>query len=94
MMTTAKPEGQNLSWGLLKQSRFDHVVSSSYEVVYASLLWGMRGMLMFSRQMQLLKILWARIGLEGPCKTKTGQDTMSSTNQAITSHVRLWSEDI
>lgn len=94
MMTTAKPEGQNLSWGLLKQSRFDHVVSSSYEVVNASLLWGIRGMLMLSRQMQLLKIRWTRIGLEGNCETQTGQDTLSSNNQAITSHLKRWSEDI
>ncbi len=94
MMTTAKPEGQNLSWGLLKQFQFDHVVSSSYEVVYASLLWGIRGMLMLSRQMQLLKIRWVRIGLEGTCETKPGQDTMSSNNQAIASDLKLWSEDI
>ena len=73
LMITAKPEVQNLSWVLLRHSRFNHLASSSYKVVNASLLWDIRGTGMISHLMQLLKMGWVHIGPEGTCKTKTGQ---------------------
>ena len=57
-MSTSKPEVQNPSWSFSRQLPFNHVASSSFRVVCISLLCGIRGMLMLSRQMQFLKMGW------------------------------------